>query len=401
MTKKGGGGRTSSPTRDGWRTKGGRGRGGSGGLSQDTQEALDALTKAHQKKQKKKDRDKLARRVAALNSKATKAKRKGKQSSSSSVDSDDSHDDSSSSSDSDSDTSSGSTSKKKKKKADSKKKKDKKPTKDDPNEGDSTSKQQRKRHRKHERLTSSLRAAHLERDQATKDKEIAEAKLSAYETTVQSLTFTQDNVIRKPEDQQGTPDKTFIEATITAAVEQAVSRVVKVRKEPSGFDLMLARFAEASSSTLSDASVDLANPRASEISCQLKTLAERVPRERWADNSIRISPIETALLTTVSKVLSKAFRTPADASELKWIGAQSESLLRTTCSNPNTKICYALKFARHHEVDFCFMKDLGLTPEEVETQVVGHGTVVTASKTVAPKAPPPVRPKTRSGKGGT
>ena len=42
MTKKGGGGRASSPSQAGWRTKGGHGRGGSGGLSQDAQQALDA-----------------------------------------------------------------------------------------------------------------------------------------------------------------------------------------------------------------------------------------------------------------------------------------------------------------------------------------------------------------------
>ena len=180
--------------------------------------------------------------------------------------------------------------------------------------------------------------------------------------------------------------------------------MVKVRKQPSGFDLMLARFAEASSSTMSEAGVDHANPRANEISCQLKTLAERVPRDRWADNSIRITTLETALLTAASKVSSKAFRAPADASELRWIGASSESLLRTTCSNPTTKICYVLKFARHHEVAFCLEKDLGLTPDEVEAQLVIPLAAVVASKPPASKAPKPSKPKTRitrSGRGAT
>ena len=39
---------------------------------------------------------------------------------------------------------------------------------------------------------------------------------------------------------------------------------------------MMARMSEASSSTLSDLSVDQSNPRAHEISSQLRTLAERV-----------------------------------------------------------------------------------------------------------------------------
>ena len=72
-----------------------------------------------------------------------------------------------------------------------------------------------------------------------------------------------------------------------------------------------------------------------------------------------------------------------------------------SCSNPHTKICYALKFARHHEVDFCFEKDLGLTPDEVETQVVNPGVPAAASRTLTLKTPTPVRPKTRSSRGAT
>ena len=155
---------------------------------------------------------------------------------------------------------------------------------------------------------------------------------------------------------------------------------------------------------MSESVVDHINPRAQEISSQLRTLAERVPRESWGDNSIRITTLETTFLTAVSKVLAKAFRTPADARELKWIGNSSESQLRTTCSNPTTKICYVLKFARHHEVELCLEKDLGLIPDEVEAQLVIPIAAVVASKPPASKAPKPSKPKTRitrSGRGAT